>query len=147
MRDHIRQRYRHMKEQTIKAVIDNLNEALAFIDDYLDEAGFPMKKKMQVDLAVEELFVNIASYAYAPGTGDVTIRLELDDDKTKAFMTFIDSGVPYDPLAKEDPDITLSSEERQIGGLGIFLIKKYMDDVIYKFEDGCNKLTLVKNFE
>ena len=138
---------KHMKEITIKAVKENLNDALAFIDDYLDEAGCSMKNKMQTDLAFEEIFVNVALYAYAPDTGDVTVRIELDDEKTRFFITFIDSGIPYDPLAKEDPDITLSSDERPIGGLGIFLIKKYMDDVRYKYEDGCNKLTIVKNLK
>ena len=138
---------KHMKELKIKAATENLNEALSFIDDYLDEAGCSMKNKMQTDLAVEEIFVNVALYAYVPETGDVTIRLELDDEKTKFYITFIDSGIPYDPLAKEDPDITLSSEERPIGGLGIFLIKKYMDDIRYKFEDGCNKLTIIKSLK
>lgn len=140
-------RYTDMKKIEIEAKKENLEEVLAFIDGYLEEVECPMKKQMQIDLAVEELFVNVALYAYAPGTGDVVIEISLSEDRSQALITFIDSGIPYDPLAKEDPDVTLPGEERQIGGLGIFLIKQYMDDIRYRFIDGCNNLTIVKNLE
>ena len=140
-------RYTDMKKIEIEAKKENLEEVLAFIDGYLEEVECPMKKQMQIDLAVEELFVNVALYAYAPGTGDVVIEIGLSEDRSQVLITFIDSGIPYDPLAKEDPDVTLPGEERQIGGLGIFLIKQYMDDIRYRFIDGCNNLTIVKNLE
>ena len=133
-----------MEELKLEAKKENLDKVNAFIDGFLENNGCSMKAQMKIDLATEEIFVNIAQYSYAPGTGDATIQLALSDDGSSVEITFIDSGIPYDPLAKEDPDITLSSEERQIGGLGIFLIKQYMDDVRYKFEDGQNKLTIVK---
>lgn len=133
------------KEVTMDAIRANLDDALIFIDDYLDEFGCPVKSKMQIDLAAEEIFVNIAQYSYASSNGDVTIRIGLSEDHSQVSITFTDSGIPYDPLTREDPDVTLSGEERQIGGLGIFLIKKYTDDIRYKFADGCNNLTIVKN--
>jgi anti-sigma regulatory factor (Ser/Thr protein kinase) len=131
-----------MEELKLEATKANLDKVLSFIDGHLENNACSMKSQMQIDLAAEEIFVNIAQYSYAPATGSATIRLSVADGS--AEITFIDSGIPYDPLAKEDPDITLSSEERQIGGLGIFLIKQYMDDVRYEYSDGQNKLTIVK---
>ena len=133
-----------MDELTIEASVDKLNDVLAFVDERLEALDCPMKTQMQIDVAVEELFVNIASYAYQPGTGQATIRFEKEDDPLTVAITFLDSGVPYDPLAKEDPDVTLSAEERQIGGLGIFMVKKSMDDVSYEHRDGQNVLTIKK---
>lgn len=86
----------------------------------------------------------IASYAYAPGTGIATVCIEIDDDPPVATIAISDSGVPFDPLKKVDPDATLPAEEREIGGLGIFMTKKAMDEVRYEYKDGQNRLTLVK---
>ncbi len=127
------------------AIKGNLDDALTFIEDYLDEFGCPAKIRMEIDLASEEIFVNIAQYSYVQGMGDVTIRIGISEDHSQVSITFIDSGIPYDPLTRDDPDVTLPVEERKIGGLGIFLIKKYSDDVRYKFADGRNHLTIVKN--
>ena len=118
--------------------------ALAFIDERLEALSCPMKTQMQIDVAAEELFVNVANYAYAPQTGKVTLRFEKTQDPLAVKITFIDGGVPYDPLAKEDPDVTLSADERPIGGLGIFMVKKTMDDVQYEYKDGKNRLTVTK---
>ncbi len=134
-----------MKEISLEAKVENLDEVIAFIDAELEGADCPMKKQMQIDVAVEEIFVNIASYAYGDGTGDATISMEIDG--STATITFVDSGMEYDPLKKEDPDVTLSAEERQIGGLGIFIVKKSMDDVKYRYEDGKNILTIVSSWE
>ena len=106
-----------------------------------------MKAQMQIELAVEEIFVNIAKYAYSPEVGRAKVRVELEQDPLKVIITFIDQGMPYDPLAKEDPDVTLSAEQRDIGGLGIFLTKQTMDDVEYEYKEGQNILTIKKNFE
>lgn len=133
-----------MKELVIDAVTDNLPQVLSFVDEQLEEAECPMKIQMQIDIAVEEIFVNIAHYAYKPDIGAATVRVELTPDPLSVDITFIDGGVPYDPLAKADPDVTLSAEERQIGGLGIFMVKKSMDDVKYEYADGHNILTLKK---
>ena len=129
-----------------KARLDRLDEVLAFVDGILEELGCPMKIQMQMDVAVEELYVNIARYAYAPGIGPATLRVEATAGPVVA-ITFISRGVPFDPLAKPDPDITLSAEERQIGGLGIFMVKKSMDDMKYEYRDGQNVLTIVKNLK
>ena len=103
-----------------------------------------MKAKMQLDIAVEEIFINIANYAYAPGIGKATVRVEVSGDPVTVTITFIDRGVPYDPLKKDDPDITLSADEREIGGLGIFMTKKVMDNISYEYKGGQNILTLKK---
>ena len=133
-----------MKELRIEASLDNLDEVLRFVDQELEGADCPMKFMMQIDLAVEEIFVNIASYAYAPGKGDAVIRLEIAGNPRCAEICFMDSGVPYDPLKKKDPDVTLSAAEREIGGLGIFMAKKSVDDIRYEYRDGRNILTLKK---
>ena len=131
-------------ELVIKATADNLENVLDFIGSHLEAADCPMKSKMQLDLAVEEIFINIANYAYAPEIGKATVRVEVSNDPVAVTITFVDRGVPYDPLKKEDPDVTLSAEDRQIGGLGIFLTKKIMDDVSYEYKDGQNVLMLKK---
>ena len=132
------------KEITLDAVTENLSIVTDFINDELSRFDCSPKTLMQLDIAIDEIFGNIASYAYAPGTGKVTVRIGVDEDPATARITFIDEGVPYDPLAKEDPDVTLSAEERKIGGLGIFLVKKSMDDMTYEYKDGKNMLTIVK---
>lgn len=136
-----------MAELTLKASVGNLDQVLAFVDAELEKLDCSIKAQMQIDVAVEELFVNIASYAYVPGEGDATIRVETIPETHEVAITFLDSGVPYDPLAKPDPDVTLSAEERQIGGLGIFMVKKSMDDMKYEYRDGQNILMIVKKVE
>ena len=133
-----------MSELNIEAKTENLDKVLAFVDQHLEERGCAVQVQMQIDVAVEELFVNIAQYAYAPGIGVATIRLEIQEDPFVVVITFIDNGIPYNPLAKEDPDITLSAEERQIGGLGIYMVKKSMDDMSYEYKDGQNILQIKK---
>ena len=131
-------------EMDIEADIDNLQKVIDFVDLHLDTVSCPMKSKMQLDLAVEEIFVNIAKYAYAPSKGRATVRVEVCDNPVTVSITFIDRGVPYDPLKKVDPDVTLSANEREIGGLGIFMTKKIMDDISYEYKGGQNILTLKK---
>ena len=133
-----------MKELDIEAVKDNITEVLGFIDEQLESTGCSPKTFMQIDLAAEEIFVNIAEYAYDPETGPATVRVEVKPDGSAVIITFIDHGVPYDPLAKEDPDVTLSAAERKVGGLGIFLVKKNMDNIKYEYVNGSNILTIIK---
>ncbi|MBO4580147.1 MAG: anti-sigma factor antagonist [Clostridiales bacterium] len=130
-------------EIEVEAVVDNLKEVQAFIDEHLEAVDCPMKASMQISLAAEEIFVNIANYAYAPDKGNATVRIEVTKEPA-VIITFVDQGVPYDPLAKEDPDVSLSAEARKIGGLGIFLTKKTMDDVVYEYKDGSNILRMKK---
>ena len=133
-----------MNELTLEATVDNLHKVLEFVDKFLEEMECPTKTKMQIDVSVEELFVNIAQYAYAPKTGQATIRVETEKDPAAVSITFIDRGVPYDPLAKPDPDVMLSAQDRQIGGLGIFMVKKSMSSMAYEYRDGQNILTIKK---
>lgn len=134
-----------MKDVNIEAKVENLQQVLDHIDEELMQAGCPMTVQIQIDIAVEEMFVNIASYAYAPGTGMAKVGIEISDDKQTARIVLTDQGVPFDPLAKPDPDVTLSADERQIGGLGIYMVKKTMDDVRYEYRDGSNILTIIKS--
>ena len=129
----------------IEANNDNLDEVMDFVSDYLEQNHVSQKAQMQIVLAVEEIFVNIANYAYQPGTGDADVKAHFENNTLT--LVFEDSGVAYNPLAKKDPDITLSAEERQIGGLGIYMTKKIMDDVAYEYKDGKNILTLKKKFD
>ena len=132
-------------ELEIEAAVENLPQVTDFVDSHLEKAGCPVKAQMQIDIAVEEIFVNIAHYAYDPETGKATVRVEVTEEPVTVSITFIDQGIPYDPLAKADPDVTLPAEEREIGGLGIFMVRKTMDDVSYEYQDGKNILTLKKN--
>ena len=134
-----------MKEELlIEAVVDNLDVVNSFVHQFIERFDCSKRTLMQLDLFVEEIFVNIASYAYFPNTGLVKILIEAKREPITISLTFIDSGVPYNPLEQSDPDINLSSEERQIGGLGIFLIKNLVDDISYKFVDGQNVLQIIK---
>ena len=136
-----------MREMDIAATLENLDTVMAFVDQQLEEVGCSMKAQMQIDIAVEEVYVNIAHYAYNPEVGGVTIRVQIEEEPLSVILTFIDAGKPYDPLAKEDPDVTLAAEDRQIGGLGIFMVKKSMDNVSYEYNEGRNILTLKKKLE
>lgn len=134
-----------MKELTLPATIENIETVIDFVNGQLEEIKCPLKAQMQIDIAIDELFGNIAHYAYNPETGPATVRVEVTEDPIAVVITFIDRGVPYDPLKKEDPDITLSAEERAIGGLGIFMVKKTMDEISYEYKDGKNILRIKKN--
>ena len=134
-----------MKELNIAATVENIEAVTDFVNAQLEALDCPMKAQMQIDIAIDELFGNIAHYAYHPEVGDATVRVEVQEDPLAVIITFIDGGVPYDPLAAADPDITLSAEERAIGGLGIFMVKKTMDEIIYRYENGSNILSNRKN--
>ncbi len=129
----------------IEATQGNLHTVIDFIDEELEALDCPMKAQTQIDLCAEEIFINIASYAYPDGNGMAEIAVEPVD--SGVAITFIDSGMPYNPLEKADPDITLDAESRAIGGLGIFIVKKVMDKAEYAYEDGKNKLKLTKMFK
>ena len=131
-------------ELTVDATLDNLRLVNAFLEEHLEEADCPLKAQMQIAVAAEEIYVNIAHYAYAPETGTATLRLELQEEPPVVTLTFLDSGIPFNPLDRTDPDVSLPAEEREIGGLGIFMTRKSMDDLRYEFRDGQNVLTLTK---
>lgn len=130
-------------ELRLEAKVEKLSEAIDFATGTLTD-DCPMRERMHIELVTEEIFINIANYAY-PGTeGFVTMLRSGGEGSEGLTLTFIDGGVPYDPLARPDPDITLSAEERPIGGLGVFLVKKIVDEAHYKYEEGKNILTVRK---
>ena len=130
-----------MKELLIDAKTENLYAALEFVAGELEAADCPMKLQTPIGIAVEEVFVNIALYAYKPEVGGVVIRVAVGDE---VLIEFEDKGVPYNPLEKIDPDVTAALEEREVGGLGVFMVKKIMDSVKYEYKDGKNILTISK---
>ena len=133
-----------MKTIKLEADLKKIPEVTDFVDREMENAGCSMKACMQMDVAIDEIFSNIARYAYAPGTGEAEVQFDFDAESGAVCVTFIDEGIPYNPLEKPDPDTSLSAEERSIGGLGIFLVKKTMDDMRYRYENGKNILSLIK---
>ncbi len=133
-----------MKQMKTKARREQLESVLMFLEEELSSIQHNTKNKIQLFIAVEELFVNIASYAYYPAEGDAEIDIDTDNENNFVYITFIDSGKPYNPLKREDPDVTLSAKERKIGGLGIYMVKKSMDDMSYEYKNGCNILKIGK---
>ena len=131
-------------EIEVDAIPENLEKVQAFVERELEGVDCSPRTMMQFSVAVEEVFVNIANYAYVPDQGTAIIRMDVSGEPPVATITFIDRGIPYNPLAKPDPDVTLSADEREIGGLGVYLTKKAMDNVSYAYEDGQNILTLRK---
>lgn len=134
-----------MKELTVEAVVENIPLATEFVNRQLEAFQCPVKARVQIDIAIDELFGNIALYAYHPEAGSVTVRVEVTEEPLAVIIAFIDNGKPYDPLANQNPDTALSAEEREIGGLGIYMVKKSMDEVSYHYKDGQNILTIKKN--
>lgn len=133
-----------MKEITVDAMIENMNTVTAFVDDFLDQIACPMKSRIQINIVIDEIFGNICHYAYKDSVGAVTVRVESGNTPKAVFLTFTDNGIAYNPLETEDPDITLSSEERKIGGLGIYLVKKNMDEMKYEYVNQQNRLWMEK---
>ena len=136
-----------MIKKTFPAKIDALSDVLGFVDETLESCECPMKIQMAVCVAIEEVFVNVAHYAYPSGEGDMTLGIGFDRSSRTITFRMTDKGVPFDPLKKPDPDITLSAEEREIGGLGIFITKKTMDTVTYAYENNENVLTMIKKYK
>jgi anti-sigma regulatory factor (Ser/Thr protein kinase) len=130
-----------MAECNVEASLDNVDEALDFIEE--SASSLSMKEQTQLRIAAEEIFVNIASYAYTPGSGTVTIRV--DADASAVTVEFADTGKAYNPLEHKDPDVTLPAEERDIGGLGLLMVKKMTDDIAYVRSGDTNILTIRKN--
>lgn len=136
-----------MQDIKLKASNDTLYTVLDAIEAHLDKNGCPDPVKTQILIAAEEIYVNIAQYAYGGEEGEAIVQMEVSQDPKVCRMVFRDKGIPYNPLEKEDPDITLSAEERDIGGLGIYMVKQYMDRVEYQYENGFNILLIEKKLD
>ena len=134
-----------MREMTVRAAADQIDRVMDFVNGQLAELGCPEEVRIDIDVAVDELFGNIVAYAYGPEGGPVTVRLEAEGSPPAVALTFVDSGVPFDPLAEERPDTTaLPARERPVGGLGLFMVRKLMDSLAYTYRDGQNVLTVRK---
>ena len=133
-----------MSEKMMKtaAQVSRWPEVMAFVDELLEENNCPFRAQMQIEISLEEMFVNIAHYAYPDGDGWAEVHVRVTDKG--AEITLVDGGIPYNPLDKEDPDVTLSAEDRQVGGLGIFLVKKTMDAMEYERLNDRNIVTIRK---
>lgn len=133
-----------MKELKVKAIDENLSMVLDTVENFI-EGLCNSEIKNEILISVDELFINVAHYAYEGEEGEVSIVMELLEEKKRLRIIISDQGIPFNPLEKEDPDIDLSLEERKIGGLGIFMVKDYMDHLEYKFENKSNMLIMEKN--
>ena len=131
-------------EKTMQASLESIPEITGWVDQLLTKAGCTVKARRQIDVALDEILSNIARYAYPEKEGSMTVEIDMDEETGMLSLTFRDEGVPFDPLAKEEPDVTLGVRERAVGGLGIFLVKKMMDEVIYRREGKENILRLYK---
>ena len=132
---------------TLTAVPENFAAAQVHVRSFLDSASCSMRTLFELDMVVEEVFINVASYAYPDSTGMVSLDLTLDEEQNFLCLTFRDSGIPYDPLRKQSPDLSAPAEKRPIGGLGIFLVQKYSDSLSYEYADGENRLTIGKKLD
>jgi len=132
-----------MKALQIEAKVDNLQLVLGFLEEYLEGMNCPMGTIMQLQVALEELFTNICFYAYEPLSGDVLLLLDNHDSLLKIYLA--DRGIPFDPTAKQDPDITLNAAQRPVGGLGIYMVKQIVDKMEYLRIADKNILCLTKD--
>ena len=134
-----------MKKITMKAVVESIPAVTEFVDGVLESIDCPMRALMQINVAIDEIFSNIAHYAYPGKEGEATVQVSFDEQKRTVTICFRDRGVPYNSLDKTDPDVSLPAVERAVGGLGIFLVKKLMDNITYEYADGMNILCITKN--
>ena len=133
-----------MTYKTFPAKTEALSDVLGFVEQMLDSFECPIKIQVALCVAIEEVFVNVAHYAYGEGEGNMSLGIDFDEERRAITFRMTDKGVPFDPLKKPDPDISLSAEEREIGGLGIFITKKTMDSLTYTYENNENILTMIK---
>lgn len=136
-----------MKELTIEAAVENIEVVTDFVTAELEALDCPVKAQIQITIAIDELFGNIARYAYSPDVGKATVRFEVEDEPMSVIITFIDNGKPFNPLSSAEPDTHALAEDRPIGGLGIFLVKKTMTMVEYEYRNGQNILKIKKNLK
>ena len=134
-----------MRSITVPATDEDPNPVIDFVGAELARHDCPKKAVYQIEVAIEEILVNIVSYAGLTADDGVEIRCEVLEDPLRVVVQFLDGGVPFDPLAKDDPDTSVAALEEREGGLGIFMVKKMMDDVSYAYENGKNTLTILKH--
>ncbi|MBR0461301.1 MAG: ATP-binding protein [Erysipelotrichaceae bacterium] len=136
-----------IREMILDAVIENITPLTDAVNEELEKLNCSLRAQNQIDIVIDEVFANIASYAYGDKTGKAIVRLEHDQENNDIILIFIDEGMPFDPLKNEDPDVTLGYDKREIGGLGVFIVKKLMNKAEYRFADKKNILILRKNLD
>jgi anti-sigma regulatory factor (Ser/Thr protein kinase) len=134
-----------IKELSVDATLENIGTVTDFVNEQLEAYNCPTKAKAQIDVAIDELFGNIAYYAYDPKVGPATVRVEVVEEPLSVIIVFIDNGTPFNPLQTSDPKKAQTAEEAEIGGLGIYIVKKSMDEIAYEYKDGQNILRIKKN--
>ena len=136
------------KKLVVDATMENLDTVIGFVEEQLELMDCPMKLSMQICVSLEEIYVNVVNYAYGDSIGKCEIIMEQEEIEAgkKMTLTVKDKGIAFNPLLKENPDITLSVEERKIGGLGIYMVKNSMDVVTYENISGYNVLSMVKKW-
>ena len=130
---------------TVASKLENIVPLTDFVNERLEEMGCSRRTRMQIDIALDEIFSNICNYAYGEDVGHATVYVDELPEENSVRIEIEDGGAPFDPLAHEDPDISLGLHERGVGGLGILMVKKTMDDVRYEYRDGRNILTVIKS--
>lgn len=135
-----------MKELTVDAKLESLSEIKSFVSAELEETGCPEGTRKQILIVVDEIFANITQYAYDGEEGTAVIRIEENSEPRAVVLTFLDGGIPFDPLTMKTPDTSLKAREREIGGLGIFMVRKLTDEISYEYADGKNILRIKKQF-
>ena len=141
--DGLRDTEMELIERTFAATDESLHEAITFVEEKLEQNDASMKAIMAITVSLEEMFVNVAHYAYPDSEGDVKVGIGFEDDDVTITLT--DEGIPFDPLAKEDPDVHASAQERNIGGLGIYMVKKSMDYCSYQRKENKNIFVMRRN--
>ena len=136
-----------MKERIFEARKNGLTDVLAFLEGELEKVNCDMKTQTALCIAMEEIFINIANYAYPEGGGAAKIAIDADEETCVVTILVCDTGIAFDPLKRADPDVTQSAEQREVGGLGIFIVKKMMDSIAYVRENGENRLTMTKRWK
>ena len=136
-----------MTELTLPAVRSNIPEIIEFVNRELEKVNCSQKAKIQIDIAIDELYSNIANYGYDGEQGTVTVTMETEREPHTVTISFLDDGRPFNPLARKNPDTTLPAKERKIGGLGIYMVKKSLDDVRYEYREVKNILTIRKTLQ
>ncbi|MBE6471085.1 MAG: ATP-binding protein [Coriobacteriaceae bacterium] len=136
-----------MKSITVSATDSDPGPVIEFVEEELSLHECPPKVLNQIEVAIEEILVNIVSYAQLTAEDGVEVRCEVLTDPVRVVVQFLDQGVPFDPLAREDPDLSVDTLMEREGGLGIFMVKKMMDDVSYAYEGGKNTLTILKHLD
>lgn len=133
------------KELTVDATLESIALVTDFVNSELDAKDCSPKARVQIDIAIDELISNIVSYAFPSGNGSFTVRVAFEKSSPTAVLTFLDRGQPFDPLSVSEPDVTSAAEDRPVGGLGVFLIRRLMNDASYEYRDGQNILRLRKD--